>query len=61
MNEDLLIWFAGQATIAAAIWGAIRADIKNIHLRMKDMHDGIDAAHERIDNVLLGMKGSKRG
>ena len=44
MNETLQ-WIIGQLIVAAAIWGAIRADIKNIHERMRRLE-------ERIDNHL---------
>lgn len=52
MNLDVLLWFAGQLIIGAAIWGGIRADIKNIHLRIDSSSQRAESAHTRIDRLL---------
>lgn len=51
MSEDLLVWLAGQAVIAAAVWGAIRADIKGIHRRIDSLNESNTHAHQRIDAI----------
>ena len=38
---------------AGAVYGAIRSDIKNIHEQIKRMETGIDAAHRRLDDILM--------
>lgn len=51
MNQELEIisWIIGQIVVAAAIWGAIRADIKGIHDRLNDFKTSLDSAHQRLD------------
>lgn len=38
---------------AGAVYGAIRSDIKNIHEQIQRMETGIDAAHRRLDDILM--------
>lgn len=52
MENNLILFLLGQAITGAAIWGAIRADIRNIHLRMTDIKTASDHAHRRIDDML---------
>lgn len=37
--------------LAGAVYGGIRADIKNMHERIKDAKDTADGAHRRIDLI----------
>lgn len=55
----VLLWFAGQLIVGAAIWGAIRTDIKGIHRRLGDLHDEQKNQAERMDNLLLGIHGNR--
>lgn len=36
---------------AAAVWGGIRADLKNIMGRIKRVEERADSAHSRIDGL----------
>lgn len=38
---DLLKWAVGVLVPAGAVWGAIRADIKNIHERVTRIEDKV--------------------
>ena len=50
MNLDnLALFLLGQVVTGAAIWGAIRADIRNMASRIADIKIAADKAHERID------------
>ena len=53
MSEDVLLWVGGQLFAAAAIWGGIRMDIKNIHNQLEHMDKSVSDAHNRIDKILL--------
>jgi hypothetical protein len=37
-SEELILWLLGQVVVSAAIWGAIRSDLKWMH-REFDKHD----------------------
>lgn len=56
MDTNLLIWLGSQLALCAAVYGGIRADIKNMHLRLNEIHDSANHAHERIDRMLHGSK-----
>lgn len=49
---EILVWVAGQFITAAAIWGGIRADIKNLHSRVDGVEIAVRNAHIRLDNHL---------
>lgn len=49
----VLLWFGGQLILSAAIWGAIRSDIRNIHERIGRAEHSTSDAHSRIDRLLL--------
>jgi len=46
---QLLIFVLGQIVVGAAIWGGIRADLKNIHASIKGVHARIDRVEVRVD------------
>lgn len=48
----LLGAFAGQLIIAGAIYGGIRADLRNLSQRVARHDEVIDRVHERIDNLV---------
>jgi hypothetical protein len=52
MDNNVLLFLFGQIITGAAIWGAIRADIRNMVTRMNDIKDAADHAHRRIDDLL---------
>ena len=56
MDTNLLIWLGSQLALCAAVYGGIRADIKNMHLRLNEVRDSADHAHERIDRLLQKSK-----
>ena len=51
-GAEWLTWIISQALVAAAIWGGIRADIRNLHDKAKSAQDAADKAHSRIDDLL---------
>jgi len=51
MPDEIYLWIAGQLIVAAAIWGGIRIDIKNIHKNIENLGEGVTAAHNRIDHL----------
>ena len=57
----ILLWFAGQLIVAAAVWGAIRQDIKGIHKSVGILFDAQKAVTERMDNLMLGLHSVKKG
>ena len=70
MSNDLIItivlFLFGQLVTGAAIWGAIRSDIRNMMIRMGDFKDDIKEAreatshaHRRIDDLLNGHSHSR--
>lgn len=52
-NGNPLIEIALMLLSAGGIYGAIRNDLKNIHERINENMRKADAAHERIDEILL--------
>lgn len=61
----VLSWVIGQLIVAAAVWSAIRADIRNIHglialeraARERDITNlttAVNSAHTRLDNKSRG-------
>jgi len=51
-GTEWLTWLVSQALVAAAIWGGIRADIRNLHDKAKSAQATADKAHSRIDDLL---------
>jgi len=49
IDQDLLITIFFQLLAAAAIWGGIRADIKNMHFRMENVEESTKDLHKRLD------------
>jgi hypothetical protein len=45
----VFVWVVG----AGVIWGAIRADIKNIHLAVMDAKSSAQRAHDRVDALIF--------
>ena len=56
MNIDVLVWLFGQVVIAAAVFGGIRMDLKNIHNSIAKLDNDVNDAHKRIDGILLNKK-----
>ena len=53
METDLLLILGSQILVAAAVFGGIRADLKNMHEKMKGIDGDVTNAHQRIDKILL--------
>jgi len=51
MPDEIYLWIAGQLIMAAAIWGGIRIDIKNIHKNIEKLDSVVGEAHSRIDRL----------
>ena len=47
--EQVLMWIGGQIIAGAAIWGGIRADLRNMHERITQANENATSAHKRID------------
>lgn len=47
--ESIIIFVIAQLITGAAIWGAIRADIRNMHERLDRIGQSTKDAHQRID------------
>lgn len=45
---------AGQLVVAGAIYGGIRADVRNLHEAVKEAKETGKEAHQRIDSLLTG-------
>lgn len=54
MSAEFWLQLAVMILGAAATYGAIRQDIKNIHTQIENVKETADKAHERIDDILLG-------
>ena len=52
MDNNIVIFLAGQLVTGTAIWGAIRADIRNMHRRIDEIKQSADHAHARMDRHL---------
>lgn len=48
--EPWVIQLLGMIVAAAVTWGAIRADIRNIHEQVKEAKQAANEAHRRIDD-----------
>tara|TARA_R110000765_G_scaffold119919_1_gene215286 strand:- start:150 stop:329 length:180 start_codon:yes stop_codon:yes gene_type:complete len=53
METDLLLILGSQVLVAAAVFGGIRADLKNMHEKIKNIDGDVTNAHQRIDKILL--------
>ena len=53
METDLLLILGSQVLVAAAVFGGIRADLKNMHEKIKTIDGDVTNAHQRIDKILL--------
>ena len=53
--DNILLFLFGQLVTAAAIWGGIRVEIKNLHSRIDGVLKVADEAHQRIDRHLEKM------
>jgi cell division protein FtsL len=53
MSADTLMQLGMMILAAAATYGAIRQDIKNIHEKISRAEQNVDHAHKRIDEILL--------
>ena len=53
METDLLLILGSQVLVAAAVFGGIRADLKNMHEKIKAIDGDVKNAHPRIDKILL--------
>jgi hypothetical protein len=51
--DTLITWALGQIVVSAGVWGAIRADIRNIHERIGRGEASTTEAHNRIDRILM--------
>lgn len=49
MELELIMWLGGQLIVAAAIWGGIRSDIKNMHVTIEALKKSVHDAHKRLD------------
>ncbi len=50
-GQEIILFIIGQLVVGAGIWGGIRAEIKNMHERIKSAEDRANYAHERIDSI----------
>lgn len=50
---DWLLALGGQLILAGAIYGGIRADIKNLYHGMREAKETGSEAHKRIDGLLM--------
>ena len=53
---DLFILIGSQVLVAAAVFGGIRADLRNMHEKIKNIDGDVTNAHNRIDGILLNKK-----
>ena len=60
MNTDAILQLALLILTAAATYGAIRQDIKNIHEKIAKTQEEVDSAHHRIDAILLERRNNER-
>lgn len=50
-DVSMLMWLGGQIIVGAAIWGGIRADLKNIHHTQGIHQQDIKESRTRIDRL----------
>lgn len=55
-TSNIILILASQVFAAGAVYGAIRADLKNLHKRLQDVNDEANHAHRRIDDILMAPK-----
>lgn len=55
--DNILLFLFGQLVTAAAIWGGIRVEIRNLHAKIDGVQKGVDEAHQRIDRHLERLDG----
>ena len=46
METDLLLILGSQVLVAAAVFGGIRADLKNMHEKIKTIDGDVTNAHQ---------------
>lgn len=51
-DPNILLWVVGQIVTAAAIWGGIRSDIRNIRTQVEAAQEAANDAHKRMDSHL---------
>jgi hypothetical protein len=51
LAAELLLALVGQLAIAAGVYAAIRADLREALTRASIAHDAARAAHDRIDRI----------
>jgi|TARA_R110000782_G_scaffold232903_1_gene319120 hypothetical protein len=56
METDLLLILGSQVLVAAAVFGGIRADLRNMHNQIRNIDGDVTNAHNRIDGILLNKK-----
>lgn len=44
---------AGYVALGGAVYGGIRADLKAMHEKIKDIQETANQAHQRIDSLLI--------
>lgn len=54
MPPDLILQIVSLIVAGAATYGAIRADIRNIHEKIEQVEKQLQRAHERIDHIKGG-------
>lgn len=59
IDSPVLLFLLGQLITGAAIWGAIRADLKNMHQRINEVKTSTDNAHERLNRFLEQRAGDR--
>lgn len=52
-TPQMLLTIAGQLVAAGAIYGGIRADLRNHHERLARVEDETERAHARMDQLLM--------
>lgn len=55
---EVLLFLGGQAIVAAAIWGGIRADIRGMHVRIEAVKEIANSAHRRLDDHMQSILNS---
>ena len=56
METDLLLILGSQVLVAAAVFGGIRADLRNMHNQIRNIDGDVTNAHNRIYGILLNKK-----
>lgn len=50
---DWVLQIGSYVAVAGAIYGGIRADIRNLHNQVRAAHETASEAHKRIDGILM--------